>query len=85
MVTKNNSHVSNSYYPIHKLNTYVVRICVMLVSPCHHGMARRRVVDGGDGLQMWRVDANILNKQSRTHEMVFQVGDWARYYLLLTL
>jgi hypothetical protein len=29
-------------------------------------MARPQVVDGGDGLQIWRVAANVLNKQSRT-------------------
>jgi hypothetical protein len=34
--------------------------------PCHHGMARPQVADGGDGLQIWRVAANILNKQSQT-------------------
>jgi hypothetical protein len=34
--------------------------------PCHHGMARHRVADTGVGLQIWRVAANILNKQSRT-------------------
>jgi hypothetical protein len=34
--------------------------------PCHHGMARPQVADGGDGLQIWRVAANISNKQSRT-------------------
>jgi hypothetical protein len=34
--------------------------------PCHHDMARPKVADGGEGLQMWRVAANILNKQSRT-------------------
>jgi hypothetical protein len=33
--------------------------------PCHHGMARPQVADGGDGLHIWRVAANILNKQSR--------------------
>jgi hypothetical protein len=33
---------------------------------CHHGTARPQVADGGDGLQIWRVAANILNKQSRT-------------------
>jgi hypothetical protein len=33
--------------------------------PCHHGVARLQVADGGDGLQIWRVAANILNKQSR--------------------
>jgi hypothetical protein len=34
--------------------------------PCHHGIARPKVTDGGGGLQMRRVPANILNKQSRT-------------------
>jgi hypothetical protein len=34
--------------------------------PCHHGMARPQVVDGGDALQFWRAAANILNKQSWT-------------------
>jgi hypothetical protein len=33
--------------------------------PCHYGMARPQVADG-DVLQIWRVAANILNKQSRT-------------------
>jgi hypothetical protein len=34
--------------------------------PCHHGMARPQVADGGDALQFWREAANILNKQSWT-------------------
>jgi hypothetical protein len=34
--------------------------------PCHHGMARPQVADGKDALQVWKVAANILNKQSRT-------------------
>jgi len=29
-------------------------------------MARPQVADGGEGLQVWRVAANLLNKQSRT-------------------
>jgi hypothetical protein len=33
--------------------------------PCHQGVARPQVADG-DGIQIWRVAANILNKQSRT-------------------
>jgi hypothetical protein len=33
-------------------------------SPCHHNMARPQVVDGRDGLQLWRLAVNILNKQS---------------------
>jgi hypothetical protein len=34
--------------------------------PCHHGMARPQVADGGEGLQIWRIAANIFNKESRT-------------------
>jgi hypothetical protein len=33
--------------------------------PCHHGMARPQVADG-EGIQIRRVAANILNKQSWT-------------------
>jgi hypothetical protein len=33
---------------------------------CHHGMVRPRVADRGDGLHIWRVAANMLNKQLRT-------------------
>jgi hypothetical protein len=32
--------------------------------PCHHSMARPQFADARDGLQKWRVAANILNKQS---------------------
>ena len=35
------------------------------VGPCHHGMARPQVADGGRPA-IWRVAANILNKQPRT-------------------
>jgi hypothetical protein len=52
-----------------KLNPYYIQwLPWNLVKwvPCCHGMARPRVADGGDGLQIWRVAANILNKQSRT-------------------
>jgi hypothetical protein len=34
--------------------------------PCHHDMARSQVADGGNDLKIWRIAANILNKQSRT-------------------
>jgi hypothetical protein len=38
-------------------------------------MARPQVADGEDGLQTWKVAADILNKQSRTTDKgVFQVG-----------
>jgi hypothetical protein len=38
--------------------------------PCHHGMARLQVAHGRDGLQIWRVAANILNKESRSLDKV---------------
>jgi len=33
---------------------------------CHHDMERPQMADGREDFQMWRVAANILNKQSRT-------------------
>jgi hypothetical protein len=48
---------------------------------CHPSMACPRVADRGDGLQIWRVAANILNKQSRTADSGWSsslgVGQWA--------
>jgi hypothetical protein len=38
------------------------------MGPCHHSMAHPRAADGGVGLQIWRVAANILHKQSRTDD-----------------
>jgi hypothetical protein len=38
-------------------------------SPCHYSMARPRIADGSNGLQQWRLAANILNKQPRTNDM----------------
>jgi hypothetical protein len=35
---------------------------------CHHGMARHRFADRGDGLLIWGIAENILNKQSRTSD-----------------
>jgi hypothetical protein len=50
-------------------------------SPCHHGVVHPWVVDGGDGLQIWRVAANILNKQLWTADKgcssSLGVGRWA--------
>jgi len=33
---------------------------------CKYGLARPQVGDGGEGLQIWMLAANILNNQSRT-------------------
>jgi hypothetical protein len=42
-------------------------------------MARPRVANGDDGLQMWRLGANILKDQSRKPKRaVLQTGGWVR-------
>jgi len=40
-------------------------------------MARPRVAGGGDGLQVWRVSVNVLNKQWQTadKEWSSKLGD----------
>jgi len=35
------------------------------VGSCHHDMARPQVSGGKGGHQIWRIAANILNKQPR--------------------
>jgi hypothetical protein len=44
--------------------------------PCHHGMARPQVADGGDSLQIWRVAANVLNKQPQTADRGWSSSLW---------
>jgi hypothetical protein len=48
-----------------------IRIDVVCGGLCHHGMSQPRVADGGDGLQICSVSANISNKQSRTTDKVW--------------
>jgi len=36
------------------------------MGPCHNGMALPRVANGRGDFQIWKVAANILNKQSPT-------------------
>jgi hypothetical protein len=33
--------------------------------PCHHSMTCPQIADGGNGLQLWKVVENTLNKQLR--------------------
>jgi hypothetical protein len=47
--------------------------------PCHRGIARPQVAHREDCLWIWKVAANILNKQSRTADGVaLQLGSWAQ-------
>jgi hypothetical protein len=50
-------------------------------------MARPQGVEGGDGLQIWRVAANILNKHSRTADKVWfsNLEGWTWGYKLLAV
>jgi hypothetical protein len=57
---------SRAQQPETELITLMVSQSHVRWVPCHHGMARPQVADGGNTLQVWRVAANILNKQSRT-------------------
>jgi hypothetical protein len=43
------------------ISSWIIRCPHVKWVPCHHGMARPRVAGRGDGLQRWRVAANILN------------------------
>ena len=47
-----------------QLKTYVYATWTMNVGPCHHGMARPQVADGGTASNM--VGSCELNKQPRT-------------------
>jgi hypothetical protein len=51
-----------------------ISMCHVKWVHCHHGMARPQVADGGDAFQIWRVAANILNKQSRTADRWWPSG-----------
>jgi len=44
----------------------VIQYVHNIYSGCHYGMARPRAADRVDGLQMWRVAENALDKESRT-------------------
>jgi hypothetical protein len=52
-----------AYFKICNIPAYIGHVRRV---PCYHGMACPEVEDRGDGLQIWRVAANILNKQSQT-------------------
>ena len=56
-----------------------MKLCSVYVGPCPHGMARPQVADRGDGLQIWRVAANILTKQSWIASgVILQLGGWSK-------
>jgi hypothetical protein len=64
----------------------IIDIFPQYVGPCHHSMMRLWIVDGGESLQIWRVAANILNKQlwRANKESSYSFGGWARGYQLIT-
>jgi hypothetical protein len=53
-------------------------ISYFLGSETLSGMAHPHVADGEEGIQVWRIDANILNKHSRiAHKVWSLLGIWA--------
>jgi len=54
---------------------------VLIWDPFHDDMAHHQVAGGRKGLRIWRVAANILNKQSRTADNGWSsslgVAQWA--------
>jgi hypothetical protein len=56
-------HLGYCLLTFNKCTLYLIHVRWV---PCHHSMVRSQVADGGNTLQVWRVAANILNKQSRT-------------------
>jgi hypothetical protein len=66
-------HVLSHLNSVHSFTIHCLRLISIdyypstprYVGACHHGMARPRVADGGDGLPIWRTAANTWNKQSR--------------------
>jgi hypothetical protein len=61
------THVSVNFVSDSNIKTWTNKSHVKCV-PCHHGIARTQVADGGDGFQIWRVAAIILNKHSLTSD-----------------
>jgi hypothetical protein len=59
-------HIYRYFYNLVKLTLVSAKTPHVRWVPCHHGMARAQVANGGDALQFWRAPANILNKQSQT-------------------
>jgi hypothetical protein len=61
-----------------RLNVIIIIIIIIIVRwvPCHHGMARPQVADGGDSLQFWRVAVNILNKRSQSSDKGWSSSLW---------
>jgi hypothetical protein len=59
----------NEIYKITKktfINMFTINHSTHVVwVPCHHGMARPLVADGGSGFHVWNVATNLLNKHSR--------------------
>jgi hypothetical protein len=48
------------------INLHFIERSYVKSVPCHHSMLCPQVANGEDSIQIWRVDANILNKQSQT-------------------
>jgi hypothetical protein len=57
------THTYINALPVFQL-LQMLQVCIKT----HFSLLKPQVADGGDGLQIWRVAANILYKQLRTAE-----------------
>jgi len=46
------------------------------MAPCHHGIAHRRVADGGDGFQIWKAAVYWISSRREPTTGVLQLGAW---------
>jgi len=65
VITSDVSDLTNKF--MYSLTSFVITLSSHVnVGPCHQDVTDRLIADRGDGLQIWWVAAEILNKQSRT-------------------
>jgi hypothetical protein len=64
---------------VHPITFVTALYLVREVDPCHHGMARRQVADGGTAFNMVGSCENIEQAVADSQQWeVIQLGGWAR-------
>jgi hypothetical protein len=84
VVIVGSSFVSLGQFSLHYFTLGLYRLGMLgyhvMWVPGHHGMVHPQVAVGGDGLQVWRIAMNLLNKQlwaaNRMWLFSLGVGQW---------
>jgi hypothetical protein len=79
--------LSGTHALFHNYTLFILFPCRLLGPhvmwvPCHYSIAHLQFADGEDGLQLWRVDANKLNKQLQTAHKECATG---RFLVLISV